>query len=143
MTRVDFYILAAAVADPISTVCKLCDKAAAQGHKIYVRAAPDQQAALDGALWSTRQGSFVAHESWSGQPIAAPQPAVLIGEAEPPDTHLDVLVNLGNDIPTWFGRFERVLEVVSGDDAQRAASRARFKAYRDKGFPLQTHELGS
>ncbi|MAY24842.1 MAG: DNA polymerase III subunit chi [Polycyclovorans sp.] len=141
MTRVDFYVLGAAVADPVATVCKLCDKAAAQGQKVYVRAPPDQQVALDGALWSTRQGSFIAHETWSGQAIAAPQPAVLMGEAEPPDTHLDVLVNLGTDIPAWFGRFERVLELVSGDAAQRAASRVRFKAYRDKGFPLQTHEL--
>ncbi|WP_029890909.1 DNA polymerase III subunit chi [Polycyclovorans algicola] len=143
MTRVDFYILGATVTDPVSTVCKLCDKAAAQGHKIYVRAAPDRQAALDGALWSTRQGSFVAHENWTGQAIDAPQPAVLLGDIEPPDTHLDVLVNLGDDIPAWFGRFERVLEIVSGNEAERAVSRARFKTYRDKGFPLQTHDLGT
>lgn len=142
MTRVDFYVLDAAATNAVPIVCKLCDKAAAQGHKIYVRAPPDQQAALDGALWSTRQGSFIAHEAWTGQVIDAPQPAVLMGDTEPPDTHLDVLVNLGDDIPPWFGRFERVLEIVSGDAAQRAASRARFKAYRDKGFPLQTHELG-
>ncbi len=142
MTRVDFYVLDAEVTNAVPTVCKLCDKAATLGQRIYVRAAPDQQAALDGALWSTRQGSFIAHEAWAGQAIDAPQPAVLMGDIEPPDTHLDVLINLGEDVPAWFGRFERVLEIVSGDEAQRAASRARFKVYRDKGFPLKTHELG-
>lgn len=54
-----------------------------------------------------------------------------------------MLVNLGDDIPAWFGRFERVLEIVSGNEAERAVSRARFKTYRDKGFPLQTHDLGT
>lgn len=143
MTRVDFYVLPAETLDAVATACKLCDKAVTAGHSVYVHAAPDLQDALDGALWSFRQGSFVAHERWLGTPLAAPVPKVLLGELEPPDSHLDVLVNLAPEIPAWFGRFERVLEVVSGNAAQRATSRARFKSYRDRGYPLQTHELGA
>lgn len=61
--------------------------------------------------------------------------------SSPPESHQQVLINLAPEIPAWFSRFERVLEVVYGDDAERARSRQRFKTYRDRGFPLQTHEL--
>ena len=141
MTRVDFYVLPETVTDAVATACKLCDKAAGQGLRVYVHAGPAQVEALDGALWSFRQGSFLSHERFDGQPPTAPLPMVLLGDGEPPDSHHQVLLNLGNDIPAWFSRFERVLEIVSGDADTRRRCRARFKRYRDRGFPLQTHEL--
>jgi DNA polymerase-3 subunit chi len=67
---------------------------------------------------------------------------VLIGDAEePPTSHHGVLINLGEDVPVYFSRFERVLEIVPSQDDARASSRARFKFYRDRGYPLETHEL--
>lgn len=143
MTRIDFYVLPAGTADPLMTACKLCEKAVSQGLAVYLHAAPDRADALDGALWSFRQGSFVAHEPWRGQPLALPLPPVLIGEEPPPESHHQVLINLTEEIPPWFSRFERVLEIVCGDEAERARSRARYKRYRDRGFPLQTHELAA
>lgn len=87
MTRIDFYILPAGdtAAHVVATACKLCDKAAAQGHRLFVRS-PDarQREELDGALWSFRQGSFIAHESFHGQAVLEPYPWVLIGDAEEP-----------------------------------------------------------
>ena len=141
MTRVDFYVLPAGTPDPVLTACKLCEKAVNQGLRVYLHAAPDTVEALDGALWSFRQGSFIAHETWRGQPMAEPLPPVLLGELEPPSSHYAVLITLVDEIPAWFSRFERVLEIVCGDDDARRRSRARFKSYRDRGFPLQTHEL--
>jgi len=141
MTRVDFYVLQAALTDPVATVCRLCDKAAGQGLHLYVCAPPRIAEALDGALWSFRQGSFLSHEPYRGQAPMPPFPRVLLGDIEPPESHQQVLINLAPEIPAWFSRFERVLEVVYGDDAERARSRQRFKTYRDRGFPLQTHEL--
>jgi DNA polymerase-3 subunit chi len=143
VTRVDFYVLPAGTADPVLTACKLCEKAVGQGLAVYLHAAPDVAEALDGALWSYRQGSFLAHEPWRGQPVTAPVPPVLIGELEPPASHYQVLINLAEEIPAWFSRFERVLEIVCGDEAARSRSRSRFKSYRDRGFPLQTHELAA
>ncbi|MFP5358447.1 MAG: DNA polymerase III subunit chi [Gammaproteobacteria bacterium] len=144
MTRIDFYILpAGAPASLIATACKLCDKASAQGLRLFVRS-PDaaQREELDGALWSFRQGSFIAHEAYHGQAISEPYPQVLIGDAEePPASHHGVLINLGEDVPVYFSRFERVLEIVPPQDTARASSRARFKFYRDRGYPLETHEL--
>jgi len=156
MTRVDFYVLPEAgqnnsvgnseagaklADDTVMTVCKLCDKAAGTGQRTYIYAPIAAQAsALDAALWSFRQGSFIAHEQL-GAPLSAPLPAVLIGDAEPPDEYQAVMINLSREVPPFFSRFERVLEVVDGNAAERAASRERYKFYRDRGYELAMHKL--
>lgn len=145
MTRIDFYILPESAADArggaVMTACKLCDKAGSAGGRTYVYAPQAEKAdALDAALWSFRQGSFIAHERL-GAALETPLPAVLIGDAEPPAEYQNVMINLGPEVPTFFSRFERVLEIVDGDAAERARSRERYKFYRDRGYELATHEL--
>ncbi len=145
MTRIDFYILpegaAAADGGSIMAACKLCDKAVAAGMMIYVRTGDGTRASdFDGALWSFRQNSFIAHERYVGQGLEAPLPPVLIGAQEPPDSHHGVLINLDADIPDFFSRFDRVLEIVGGTTEQRQSSRERFKFYRDRGYELNTYE---
>ena len=144
MTRIDFYILPETAKPPegrVMTTCRLCDKAATGGQRVFVYA-PESAAAdaVDGALWSFRQGSFISHERL-GATLEEPLPAVLIGAAEPPPSHQQVMINLGNEVPAFFSRFDRVLEIVDGDAAQRAESRVRFKFYRDRGYELTTHNL--
>lgn len=145
MTRIDFYILpdgSHASGAPVLTACKLCEKATAGGHRIYVNT-PDEALAeeLDSALWSVRQGSFIAHERYDGEPLDEPLPTVLIGAVEPPDSHHGVMLNLGLDVPDFFSRFERVLEIVAAEPQARAKSRERYKFYRDRGYELATHKL--
>lgn len=145
MTRVDFYILAEAAGDPLPVICRLCDKAAAAGQQVFVHV-PDAGAAeaLDGLLWSFRQGSFISHERCGdGAPPQAPIPAVLLGDGEPPPSHQQVMINLAAEVPPFFSRFERVLELVHGDAAERARGRARYKFYRDRGYALATHDLSA
>lgn len=145
MTRIDFYLLpedAGPAAGAVMTACKLCDKAVGAGHRVYVHV-PDAALAddFDGALWSFRQGGFIAHERHDGQAaLAEPLPAVLIGRGEPPTSHQAVMLNLGLEVPDCFSRFERVLEIVAGDPEGRAKSRERFKFYRDRGYELKTYE---
>ncbi|HVT35366.1 MAG TPA: DNA polymerase III subunit chi [Nevskiaceae bacterium] len=147
MTRIDFYILpeqASAAEGAVMTACKLCDKATGAGMKVYIHA-PDAALAeeIDGALWSFRQGSFIAHEKYLGRPLEAPLPAALIGEIEPPDTHHGAMINLSPSVPSFFSRFERVLEIVPGDADSRAKCRERYKFYRDRGYELRTYEQNS
>lgn len=147
MTRVDFYVLPegdGTANSAVMTTCKLCEKAMEQGHRIYVHV-PDAATAnnLDDALWSFRQGGFLSHERYTGAPLEEPYPSVLLGQTEPPPSHQSVLINLGPEVPLYFSRFERVLEIVAGDAAQRAPSRVRFKFYRDRGYELATHNLAA
>ncbi|HWU68919.1 MAG TPA: DNA polymerase III subunit chi [Stenotrophobium sp.] len=144
MTRIDFYILpdgGLPANSAVMTACRLCDKATGSGLKVYINVpGPAQAEELDGALWSFRQGSFIAHEPYLGQAIEDPQPMVLLGSTEPPASHHAVLINLGLDVPAFFSRFDRVLELVEGDAAQRAKSRERYKFYKDRGYELATYE---
>ncbi|MDP3293306.1 MAG: DNA polymerase III subunit chi [Nevskia sp.] len=148
MTRIDFYILSddfAAATSQVLTACKLCDKATAGGKRVYAYV-PDAAAAeaLDTALWSFRQGGFIAHErQLEGQraSLEEPLPAVLIGASEPPASYDGVMINLGRDVPDFFSRFERVLEIVDADPSARSQSRLRYKFYRDRGYELATHNL--
>jgi DNA polymerase-3 subunit chi len=144
MTRVDFYILPEGTKPPegaVMTACKLCDKATLAGQRVYVYAPAAEVAnGVDSALWSFRQGSFVSHERL-GAPLAEPLPMVLIGDGEPPESYQNVMINLGPEVPAFFSRFERVLEIVDGDAAQRAKSRDRYKYYRERGYELASHNL--
>lgn len=141
MTRVDFYLLSDSSGNTAAAVCRLCEKAVGAGHRLYVRA-PDPVMAdeMDGALWSYRQGGFIPHERLGSAPVEDPQPLVLIGAVEPPASHQGVLINLGDDIPTWFSTFERVLEVVPAHESGRAKSRERFRFYRERGYELKMFE---
>jgi DNA polymerase-3 subunit chi len=98
----------------------------------------DTAAEFDRLLWVYKQGGFIGH-----QRADAPDgdlASVLIGADEPAEP-LPVLLNLGDAVPAWFTRFDRVLEIVHGDARTRARSRARFKAYRDAGSAPETHKL--
>lgn len=142
MTQVEFHVLPeGAESGPALIAAQLCEKAVAEGKKVHVHA-PDEAfaAEIDKLLWTFRQGSFIAHERL-GAALTPPLPSVLIGHAEPPSTHHDVLINFDATVPAFFSRFERVFEIVHGDATARAQSRDRFKFYRDRGYPLETHKL--
>src|ERR1044071_1643947 len=99
MTRVDFYILPDAGGDDaVAAACKLCDKAVGAGQRVYVNATATEQESMDKLVWTLRQGSFLAHERYAGTPVTEPLPAVLLGTHEPPESHNQVLINLGNDV---------------------------------------------
>ena len=142
MTRVDFYILPeAGGTDPVVAAARLCDKAVSAGKSLYVTT-PDMARldALDDLLWTQRQGGFITHERFVRDAPVEPLPKVLLGETEPPEGWQDVLLNLGQEVPPFFSRFERVLEIVPGDATSRAKCRERFKFYRDRGYELKTFE---
>ena len=141
MTRVDFYILQQTRAGAGEQLtCKLTEKAYKQGHQVYINAASEQQLKqLDDLLWTFRDGSFLPHGRYNAaDPDEQP---ILLGHAIEPDGPSDVLVNLSNDIPAFFSRFNRVAELVAGDDAQREAARTRYRYYKDRGYTLNTHKL--
>ena len=54
-----------------------------------------------------------------------------------------MLINLSDTVPEWYARFERVAEIVAGEESSKHAGRARFRYYRDRGCVPTTHELGA
>lgn len=142
MTRIDFYVIPEAEdTGPVLLACRLCEKATTGNHSVFVHV-PDAALRndLDSALWTFEQGSFIAHQQAGADDDALC--TVLLGTGnEPPEEQHDVLINLGSEVPDFFSRFERVLEIVHGDQQGRAQARNRFGHYRDRGYSLQTHKL--
>lgn len=141
MTHVSFYILTDEQADAqLRFACRLAEKAHGEGHRLYLRVDDAQTGEqLDKLLWTFRQGSFVPHALLSNLAAKDDPTPVVIGSGEPPLQLDGVMVNLGSDVPGFFSRFERTLEVVA--PAQRAAARQRYRFYQDRGYPLQTHQI--
>ncbi|MCI0750134.1 MAG: DNA polymerase III subunit chi [Nevskiales bacterium] len=143
MTRIDFYVLPEnSDQSPLPTVCRLCEKAVGAGQRVHVHVPdPHQAQDLDKLLWTYKQGSFIGHERVDTVREDPPLASVLIGSDEPRTTHQDVLINLASDVPEFFSRFERVLEIVCGDAPTRTLSRTRFKFYKERGHAPETHKL--
>lgn len=112
------------------------------GQSIYLHTVdPDQATQLDTLLWTYSQGSFVPHEIWQGERQDGNESApVLIGSHEPPEDHHEVLINLASEVPGFFSRYERVLEVV--DPKNPEPGRQRYQYYKDRGYPLDLHKIG-
>lgn len=146
MTRIDFYVIApTADGDASSTikdtaVCRLAQKAFANGHKIYIRTPDDITAQrLDTLLWTFSQGSFIPHAVHPAD--ANEEYAVLIGNGEPPVEFNDILIQLAPAPPAGFDRFQRVLEVVGPAENDKQRGRDRFRFYREHGYTPTTHTL--
>jgi len=141
MTQVDFYLLKSNVPRGRWTLaCRLAEKAYGQGRRVYLHTGSGAESqSLDQLLWTFRDGSFVPH-GLVGQ--ADPQQTpVLVGHSQAPESEHDVLINLASEVPAFFSRFERVAEPLDQDPSSLGAGRARFRFYRDRGYPLQHHEL--
>ncbi|MBI5331147.1 MAG: DNA polymerase III subunit chi [Betaproteobacteria bacterium] len=139
MTRITFYFNAP---DKGDAARKLAAKAHQAGQQALVYTPdPAQAQALDVAFWTSQQLSFLPHVR-CGHPLARQTP-ILIGAQADELARADVLINLADEPPAFFGRFERMLEVVSTDPADRDRARARFKHFRDLGYNLETHDLAA
>ncbi|MGD8546736.1 MAG: DNA polymerase III subunit chi [Thiohalophilus sp.] len=141
MTRVDFYIVEDTNTQARQRLaCRLAEKAYALDHTIYIHTDDRQQAEqLDQLLWTFRDGSFIPHCLQDDK--VARDAAIIIGHGAEPEDHNRVLINLSQEVPAFFSRFERVAEVIAGDEQARHAGRERFKFYRDRGYELNTHNL--
>lgn len=140
MTQVDFYIVKRPGSDRLGTVCRLAQKAYDAGCKVHLHTADAAQAQrIDDLLWTFRQGSFIPH-ALAGTPEAAAAPLV-IDHAGEPDAPYQLLFNLAADVPPFFSRFERVIEVIGADPDEVRDGRARYRHYRERGYPLSDTEV--
>lgn len=144
MTRVDFYILGTSSDEArLKIACRLAEKAMRQHQQVFLYPASTGEARrLDDVLWTFSQGSFVPHRIVSGSDSCTWPEPVLIGPEHPSaGARHEVLINLADEVPEFFSRYERVAEIVDGDTARRERGRERFRFYRDRGYELNTHQL--
>jgi DNA polymerase-3 subunit chi len=137
VTQIDFYTH---VGDKLRTACQLSAKAYARGLRVTVFC-PDPETAqrFDRLLWATPPIGFVPHCA-PDDPLARETPVIVdwVGENL---LHDEVLINLRPEWPPFFGRCQRLVEIVSLEDGDRATARERFRFYRDRGYEIRTHDL--
>jgi len=90
-------------------------------------------------LWTFRDQSFIPHELLPQADLKTTP--VVIGWGDDAADECDVLINLATEIPPFFSRFERLVEIVDHDLAHKQVSRDHYRYYQERGYPLTNHKL--
>ena len=142
--RIDFHFN---VEDRLQYACRVVRKARTANKSLLVYANDSaRMARFDAALWIFSALDFVPHV-YVDSPLAACTPVLLTLDATRAAPGRDVFLNLDDDVPPAFGdllgRFERMIEVVSREEADRLRARERFKSYRAAGIEPNRFEMGN
>lgn len=147
MTHINFYQIPGGFDDLLTFTCRLSEKAWRRGIDVLIHSPdPVVVAALDARLWDYSATSFLAHDaptpSMTSQILPGPTIIGISTTADrDPGSYRGLLINLDTVAPNWFGRFDRLAEIVPDNVAARDAKRQRYRYYRDRGYPLTYHDL--
>ncbi|SDX48133.1 DNA polymerase III, chi subunit [Collimonas sp. OK242] len=135
MTQIDFHTN---ISDKFLYTCRLVRKARmAQRQIVILGSNAEDLAMLDQALWTFSEHDFLPHVR-AGDPLAAQTPVILAADEETEWPHHQILVNLSGRTPQHFARFERMFEIISLAEDDKAGGRERYRFYQQRGYPL-TH----
>jgi DNA polymerase-3 subunit chi len=137
VTSIDFYFNAT---DRIQVACRLAGKAFAQRRRLLIYAPdPEVAARIDRMLWTWPAIGFVPHCAVND--ALAPDTPVLIARDEETPAQFGVLLNLSEESPPHFARFERLLEIVGTGENEREVARKRYRNYQGSGYAIASHDL--
>ena len=141
MTEVSFHFN---VPDRVDYLCRLVRKVVRSGARLVLAGPAAVLAPVDRALWIFDETEFLPHlwlrDDGHVPPRLAATPVWLIENARRSGCH-EVLINLGDEPAAGFESFEKLIEIVTGDDADRSAARRRWKHYADRGYAITRHEV--
>lgn len=142
MARIDF---AFGATEKIAQACQTTLKQYLAGHKLLVYCSDATRLkAFDTKLWAVEPTAFVPHVM-ATDPLAEQTPIWLVSSdldqalaRAPADAWL---LNLDERCPPALGNTARVLEIVSEDEEDKTAARARWAQYKAAGHELKAHRL--
>ena len=134
MTDIGFYHLERSPLE--RALPKLLEKVLDAGKRAVVVAGSEERVeALNAALWTYDQGSFLPHGS-ARDGNAAEQPIWLTAADDNPG-EAEILVLTDGAVSDRVGGYERCLEMFDGKDEEAVASaRASWKSYTDAGHAV-------
>lgn len=137
MTQVFFYHGAA---DRIAAACALLGGAYAKKKPMLVFA-PEKEIAnnIDRVLWTHQALSFIPH-CRADSPLAGETP-ILIADSLETIAQDERLMNLSQEVPPGFSRFQSLIEVVGQAEDERLAARERVMFYKDQGHEVRYFDL--
>lgn len=141
MSRVDFYFIPQQGSQArLLFACRLLEKAYQQQHQIYVHLETAEKARFfDQLLWTYRDDSFIPHQ-FQNEKTGLGSP-IQIGYSPTPDTEAEILLNMHPEIPSFHGRFKRILEIMPKEDATLALAEEHRAFYEEKGYTINSHQL--
>lgn len=139
MTHINFYRINGNFDAVLKLACQLTEKAYQHGLTVLLHT-PESSISklLDEQLWRFKPSSFLPHTQENN-----PKEAISISHQNEPGKHHGLLINLGNNIPDWFSRFEKAIEIVYDDQQTIDQKRDRYSFYKNRGYPIKYHDLTS
>jgi DNA polymerase-3 subunit chi len=153
MSRVDF---AFGAPNRLRMACEVVHKHFLAGRRLVVYTQDAQRLAhFDRLLWSFEPAAFIPHVM-ADDPLAPATPVILTAsppQAVPADnadaakgSNADTaaapwLLNLDLACPPGADAFERILEIVSDHEEDKAAARTRWREYQAAGHTVHAHDV--
>ncbi|GJM04272.1 MAG: DNA polymerase III subunit chi [marine bacterium B5-7] len=139
MSRVDFYDLPDG-SNSDRFACAIATKAWASGNRVHVHTQSEENATkFDDLLWVYKDISFVPHEIFNANEDN--ETPVTIGHSNLFPDSSQVMINLGYDVPDFASHFERVIEIVGGNESSKEAARERYRQYKDANYEMHYHKI--
>jgi DNA polymerase-3 subunit chi len=131
--------------DKLGYACRLLRKAVgAHGARLVVLGDDATLDAIDQSLWAMQPAEFIAHCRDGDAPhVVARSPVVLTERGAAALPGRPILLNLGAEPPEHFERFERLIDIVGSDEADKQAGRARWRHYKSQGYAIRTFAYGA
>jgi len=110
------------------------------GRKIHVVLSDNIEVErFDQLLWTHRPIGFLPH--CLSESSLATQTPIVLGVNGALTHHDDCMLNLSNQLPEGFSRFQQLVEVISKEEGHKVAGRDRFRRYRELGYAIDSENF--
>jgi DNA polymerase-3 subunit chi len=141
MSRVDFYILPEG-AGTDRFACSIAKKAWSTGNRVHIHTQSEEKAkGMDDLLWTFRDISFIPHELYNDDSIVDEDTPITIGYGNAFPEQSQVIINLDLEIPAFVTKFNRIVEIVGGDENNKKFARQRYRQYKDGDYETHDHKI--
>lgn len=138
MTELAFHFNAP---DRLGYTARLLRKAWLRGARVTVLVPPHEVDELARQIWLVGQGDFVPHARPGDPPAVHRHSPIRLVEQLDEAARTGVLVNLCAQAVSEPQQHERIIEVVTLDEADRAQARQRWRQYVACGVEPLRHDL--
>ena len=125
--------------------CLLAEKAYRRNLSVYFLCESSQHAKqLDTLLWNYAEDSFLPHQLYSpdSDSHANSIPLQIGHKTISTCPQAQLLINMSHCVPTFYGQFNCIIELISNEPKQRQAGREKYRHYQREGCELLTQEVG-
>ncbi len=126
--------------------CRLLRKVWRSGQRAHVAVDAAELHALDMALWTFAADEFLPHATQHAPAHVLSRSPVVLADADVVAPAGAIWVNLLPHVPAaWLAAppGQRIIEVVTQDEADRRGARQRWREYTAQGHQLVRHDLAA